>query len=42
MIKLFYSPGSCSTASHIALEEAGSVYEAVRTDTKAGDQRKPG
>ena len=41
MITFFYSPGSCSMASHIALEEAGAVYEAVRTDTKTGDQRKP-
>lgn len=41
MMKLYYSPGSCSTASHIALEEAGAVYEAVRTDARVGDQRKP-
>lgn len=41
MIKLFYSPGACSLASHIALEEAGAEYEAVRVDTAAGEQRKP-
>ena len=41
MIKLFYSLGSCSLASHIALEEAGAPYEAVRTDVRKGDQRKP-
>jgi glutathione S-transferase len=41
MIKLFYSLGSCSLASHIALEEAGAEYELVRTNTAAGDQRKP-
>ena len=41
MIKLFYSPGSVSLASHIALEEAGAAYEAVKVDTAAGDQRKP-
>lgn len=31
MIRLFYSVGSCSLASHIALEEAGVEYEAVLT-----------
>jgi len=41
MIRLFSSPGSCSLASHIALEEAGADYELVRTSTAAGDQRKP-
>jgi len=40
-MKLFYSPGSCSLASHIALEEAGADYEAVRIDLRAGDQLKP-
>jgi glutathione S-transferase len=29
MIRLFCSAGSCSLASHIALEEAGAEYEAV-------------
>lgn len=41
MIKLFHSPGSCSLASLIALEEAGADYEVVTTQTAAGDQRKP-
>jgi len=41
MLKLFYAPGSCALASHIALEEAGAAYEAVRLDLRAGDQRKP-
>jgi len=41
MIRFFYSPGSCSVASHIALEEAGAEYEAIRTNTAKGDQRKP-
>jgi glutathione S-transferase len=41
MLKLFYAPGSCSLASHIALEEAGAAYEAVRMSTADGDQRKP-
>lgn len=34
MIRLFYSLGSCSLASHIALEEAGAEYEAVRTNVR--------
>ena len=41
MLKLFYAVGTCALASHIALEEAGAEYEAVRLDFGAGDQRKP-
>jgi glutathione S-transferase len=41
MLKLFYAVGSCALASHIALEEAGAEYEAVRLDLAVGDQRKP-
>ena len=41
MLKLFYAPGSCALASHVALEEAGAKYEAVRVDMRAKDQRKP-
>ena len=41
MIRLFYSGGSCSLAAHISLEEAGAEYEAVRTSTRDGDQRRP-
>jgi glutathione S-transferase len=40
MMKLFYSPRSCSMASHIALEEAGADYEAVRMNLAAGEQRR--
>ncbi len=32
MLKLFFSPQSCALASHIALEEAAPIYEAVRVD----------
>ena len=41
MLRLFYSTGSCALASHIALEEAGAEYEAIRMDLRAGDQHKP-
>jgi glutathione S-transferase len=41
MLKLFYATNSCALASHIALEEAGAEYQAVRIDTRANDQRKP-
>lgn len=36
---LYYAPGSCSLACHIALEEAGAVYETVRMDLRSGEQR---
>ena len=39
MIKLYYAPGGCSLAPHIALEEAGAEFEAVRLDFTAGEQR---
>ena len=41
MMKLFYHPGSCALASHIALEEAGADYEAVRLNMRNGDQNRP-
>lgn len=41
MLKLYYSPGACALASHIAFEEAGAQYEAVRIDLKKGEQRTP-
>ena len=41
MLKLYYSPGSCALASHIALEEAGATYETTRLDFGKDEQRKP-
>jgi glutathione S-transferase len=38
-LKLFYSPGACSFASHMALEEAGADYEPVRVNLAGGEQR---
>ena len=33
-MKLYYSPGSCSLAAHIVLEEAGLKYDIERVNTK--------
>ncbi len=40
-VKLFYSPGACSLAPHIALEETGADFEAVLVDFSHGAQRAP-
>jgi len=39
MLTLFYAPGACSMAAHIALEESGEKYEAKRLDLSKGEQR---
>jgi glutathione S-transferase len=41
MLKLYYSPGSCALASHIALEEAGADYTAERVNFKSNQQTSP-
>lgn len=38
---LYYAPGACSLASHIALEETGAPFETVRLNLAKGDQRAP-
>lgn len=40
MLKLYYAPHTCALASHIALEEAGAIYETVRMSFQSGDQKK--
>lgn len=34
-MKLYYAPGACSLADHIALEEAGLSYQTEKVDLKA-------
>ena len=42
MLKLYYTPGTCALASHIALQEAGADYTAERVDFKSNQQNSPG
>jgi glutathione S-transferase len=41
MFRLYYAPGTCALATHIALEEAGAPYEAVLVDFQSQAQRGP-
>jgi glutathione S-transferase len=41
MLKLYYARHTCALASHIALEQAGADYEAVRIDFATNAQRSP-
>lgn len=41
MLTLYYSPGACSLASHITLEETGAPFEARRVALANGEQNTP-
>src|SRR3569623_2125908 len=41
MLSLYYAPGTCALASHIALECAGAKYDAVRLDFAQKQQQSP-
>ena len=39
MLTLYFTPGACSMAAHIVLEESGEKYEGKRVDLANGEQR---
>jgi len=41
VFKFYFASGTCAMAVHIALEEAGADYEAVRLDFASSDQKRP-
>ena len=41
MLTLYYTPNSCSLASHLTLEHVGAEYDLVRIDFSANEQRSP-
>ena len=40
-MKLFYYPGACSLVAHIALEEIGTAYDAIKVDFARNEQLSP-
>lgn len=40
-LTLYYSPGACSMAPHIVLEEIGAPYDAEKIDIAKGEQKTP-
>jgi glutathione S-transferase len=41
MLKLYFAPGTCALASHIALAEAGADYKLEKLDFKSNQQNSP-
>lgn len=41
MLTLYYAPGTCALATHLALEFSGAPYEAKRLDFRQQQQRSP-
>jgi glutathione S-transferase len=41
MLKLYFAPGTCALASHIALAEAGADYTVEKIDFKTNQQNSP-
>ena len=41
MLKLYFAPGVCSTASHIGLEESGAKYDSQTISFAKNEQRSP-
>ena len=41
MLTLYYAPGTCALASHLALEYSRAAYTTVRIDFSSGQQRSP-